>query len=82
MLSAVVAVLISRRTEDAPKFQEVLTRHGCIIKTRLGLHEVDNCREDGLVILHACGEEEALSALLADINGLSHIRAKTLRLDF
>ena len=82
MLSAVVAVLISRRTEDAPKFQEVLTRHGCIIKTRLGLHEVDGCREDGLVILHVCGSEQALGDLVSDINALSNIRAQIMKLDF
>ncbi len=55
MQSAVIMVLASRRTENALKFQEVLTRHGCAIKTRLGLHEVEGCRKDGLVILHAYG---------------------------
>lgn len=82
MLSAVVAILISQRTDDAPKFQEVLTRHGCVIKIRLGLHEVDDCREEGLVILHVCGAEIALEALVADINALSNIRAQILKLDF
>lgn len=82
MTSAVISVLISRRTEDAPKFQEVLTRHGCIIKVRLGIHEVDNCREDGLIILHACGAAEEINDLLKDINELSHIRAKAMTLNF
>jgi len=82
MLSAVVAVLISRRTDDAAKLQEVLTRHGCVIKTRLGLHEVDGCREDGLVILHVCGAEQALADLVSDINAQSGIRAQIMKLDF
>lgn len=82
MTSAVISVLISRRTEDAPKFQEVLTRHGCIIKVRLGIHEVDNCREDGLVILHVSGSTEGINELVKDINELSNIRAKAMTLDF
>ncbi|MBS3986064.1 MAG: hypothetical protein KGZ66_10755 [Selenomonadales bacterium] len=82
MLSAVIAVLISQRTDDAPKFQEVLTKHGCIIRTRLGLHEVDNCREDGLIILHVSGTDEDVTCLAADINALKNIRAKVMKLDF
>jgi len=82
MLSAVVAVLISRRTDDAAKLQQVLTRHGCVIKTRLGVHEVDGCREDGLVILHACGAASELEDLVSDINAQSGIRAKQIMLDF
>jgi len=82
MLSAVVAVLIAQRTADAAKFQEVLTRNGCVIRTRLGLHEVNDCREDGLVVLHVCGTAKDLEALVADINALSSIRAQMMRLDF
>ncbi len=82
MPSAVVTVLISRRTEDVPRFQEVLTRHGCVIKTRLGIHEVEGCGEDGLVILYVACEERELASLTADIDALGTVRAKVTKLDF
>ena len=34
--SYVMAVLVDKRTEDAPLFQEVITKHGCLIRVRLG----------------------------------------------
>ncbi len=39
---SIMAIKISPRNEIAPKVQEILTRNGCIIKTRLGLHEATN----------------------------------------
>ena len=35
-----IGVRMNNRIENAVKFQEVLTKNGCKIKTRLGLHEV------------------------------------------
>lgn len=56
-------ILVDHRTDDAVKVQDVLTKHGCSIKTRLGLHE--SCEETGLIILQLCGDE-------ADIVKLEH----------
>ncbi len=39
---SIMAIKISPRNEIAPNVQEILTRNGCIIKTRLGLHEATN----------------------------------------
>ena len=40
METTIMAVTIDPRSVHAPQAQTVLTKHGCIIKTRLGLHEV------------------------------------------
>ena len=80
----IMAVLINHRTSNAPRVQEVLTKHGCTIKMRLGLHETgeDFCSEEGLVILQICGSSEAIGALEADLNGLTGVKAKTITLSF
>ena len=46
----IVGVRLDNRVDNAAKFQEVLTRNGCKIKTRLGLHEVSDgsCLTTGL----------------------------------
>lgn len=82
MERAVLSVLIAKRSQDALGFQEVLTRHGCLIKTRLGIHEIEDCSEDGLVILYVSGVSEDINTFVNDINALESIRARITRLDF
>ena len=82
MSNAVMCVLVKNRTNDAPQLQTVLTNHGCIIKTRVGMHEVNNCAEDGLIMLHLTGSKEAIYDLEKAINALSEIRARTMLLDY
>lgn len=78
----IMAISIDNRHADAPKFQELITRYGCLIKTRIGLHQIDSCAEDGLIILQICGDDAAIQALGAEINSLESARAQWMRLDF
>jgi len=59
----VLGIYINNRTEAALEVQSALTKFGCSIKTRLGLHEVveDLCSSGGLILLELTGDrEEAL----------------------
>jgi hypothetical protein len=49
----IIGIQIGNRENEAIKVQELLTKHGCIIKTRLGLHESSDshCSTSGLIIL-------------------------------
>lgn len=77
----IMALLINHRSKKAPAVQEVLTKHGCIIKMRLGLHEAgDVCSEEGLVILQVAGEDKEIKALEEDLNSLEGVTAKTLNI--
>jgi hypothetical protein len=57
LCDVVMAVLRNKRVESALEGQKVLTKHGCLIRVRLGLHETSKayCAEDGLILLHLCG---------------------------
>jgi len=75
METTIMAVTIDPRSAHAPQVQTVLTKYGCIIKTRLGLHEVsrDSCSEEGLIILHihsSLDEIETLKNELLDVDGV------------
>ena len=75
METIIMAVTIDPRSAHAPQVQTVLTKHGCIIKTRLGLHEVskNSCSEEGLIILHihsSLNEIKVLEKELIDVNGV------------
>lgn len=59
----VIGIYISDRLEAARQVQTILTKFGCSIKTRLGLHEVveDFCSTSGLILLELTGDrDEAL----------------------
>jgi hypothetical protein len=50
--TVVMGIQIETRTENAVEVQKLLTEYGCIIKTRLGLHETEKgCSPTGLVLL-------------------------------
>lgn len=72
----VMAIKLSGRNEIAPKVQEVLTEYGCIIHTRLGLHnqESNACSRDGLILLNLIsnndGEINKLEKALCAIDGV------------
>jgi hypothetical protein len=74
---------VDNRVDNALKIQETLTKNGCIIKTRLGLHDVSetSCANDGLILLQPCGEREEIEKLVADLNGIGGVRAKLIDLN-
>ncbi len=61
----VLGVKIEDRVKEAGEVQKVLTKFGCSIKTRLGLHEVssDFCSSSGLIILELTGSVDEQSKL-------------------
>lgn len=69
--------------DNATNFQEVLTKNGCKIKARLGLHEVsDNaCSNDGIIILQPYGSKEDVEALVKELNSLEGITARYIDLN-
>ncbi len=79
----VIGIRMDNRTGNALNFQEVLTKNGCNIKARLGLHEVsDNaCANDGLIVLQPCGEKEEIEQLVKELNRLEGITAKLIDLN-
>ena len=79
-----MAILQENRVETATKVQEVLTRNGCSIRVRLGLHDagVASCSNSGLILLQICGEKADAEKLQADLQSVPHVKAKMMSLDF
>ncbi|NLK86028.1 MAG: hypothetical protein GX279_00860 [Clostridiaceae bacterium] len=74
---------MDNRVGNAVKFQETLTKNGCKIKARLGLHEVsgDSCSNDGIIVLQPYGSKEDVETLVKDLNSLEGITAKLIDLN-
>jgi metal-responsive CopG/Arc/MetJ family transcriptional regulator len=83
--STVMAVLIDKRSEAAPQVQELLTEFGCIIETRLGLHELkeDNCLNKGLVLLTLDGEQKEINNLRQRLETIHDgVQTNSMELEF
>ncbi len=79
----IIGVRMENRVARAVEFQEVLTKNGCKIKTRLGMHEVseDACANDGLIVLQPCGSKEDVEDLVNELNKLKGITARYIDLN-
>lgn len=52
-MKTIIGVRLENRTEASAEFQAIITKFGCGIKTRIGLHDTyeDRCINSGLVVL-------------------------------
>lgn len=80
--STIMAVLLDKRTDAAPRVQKILTDYGCIISSRIGLHQVNDCSEDGLIILHLCGEEKEVEELESKLEKVNRVNVKKMKVSF
>ena len=64
----ILGVLITNRQKEAGKVQSVLTKYGCSIKTRLGLHEATDelYSTNGLILLELTGNVSEMEKLEQD----------------
>lgn len=60
-MTTIMGIRLDNRVQTAIDFQKTLTNFGCIIKTRLGLHDVsDNkCAPNGIILLEVIDDEQA-----------------------
>ena len=80
MNTIIMAITLESRNRFAPNLQEILTKHGCIIRMRLGLHETskDLCAERGLILLQLCGTEEEICVFKKDLEKIENIKINTM----
>jgi len=59
MKHTIFGIHISHRVENVPAVQATLTKYGCNIRTRLGIHDADStsCSPSGVVLVDVFGPE-------------------------
>lgn len=82
METTIMAITIDPRSAHAPQVQTILTKHGCIITTRLGLHEVseNSCSEAGLIILHIHSGLDEVKVLEKELLEVDDVKVKYMTL--
>lgn len=73
-------IVVNKRKKEAITVQKILTEWGCLIKTRLGLHEgvLDDCSDVGSIILELVGDPEKHEELHRKLNLLAGVSAKLI----
>ena len=80
----VLLILVDHRKDAAVNVQKTLTAWGCLIKTRLGLHEgvQKDCSEHGLIICELVGEDSQLEELKRKLELIKGVSTKLVTLKF
>jgi hypothetical protein len=83
MEKTILLILIGNRKDSAVKVQQVLTTWGCLIKTRLGIHDgiLDNCSDQGLLILELYGTKEQKDEMSRKISVIPGVTSKLVDLE-
>ncbi|HNZ47980.1 MAG TPA: hypothetical protein PLZ53_00780 [Candidatus Hydrogenedentes bacterium] len=79
----IYGVHVQNRGENAVRVQQLLTEYGCFIKTRLGLHEVDEqfCATGGILLLEMFGDIARCEALRDKLNSIEGIEVQEMIFD-
>jgi len=82
--SVIMAILQENRIETATKVQEVLTKYGCYIRVRLGLHDaaINECTNSGIILLQLCGAEIPITEFENELNSIPDVKVKYMTLEF
>lgn len=82
--STIMAIIQSNRMETATKVQDVLTKNGCHIRVRLGLHDahIDSCSDSGIILLQICSQDQAVIVNMEnELKAIADVKVKYMVLD-
>jgi len=81
-MADILIVSVEKRSKDAVKVQQILSKAGCIIKTRLGIHEAsaNSCSDKGLIILELVGKSKENAALVSQLKTAKSVKTKFVKI--
>lgn len=76
----ILGILVTNRKDESEHVQRILTKYGCSIKTRLGLHEdsSEGCNSCGLIVLELTGDVSELDKLEMELQSLSGLQIRKM----
>ena len=79
-MNKIMAIKVDGRNANAVHVQELLTKYGCSIKTRVGFHEAsaDLCATDGIIILQLFGPDSETVAMYNALDKLDGVTPKMI----
>lgn len=80
MRNEIISLVLDNRRADAPKIQEILTGHGCIIQIRLGIHEIKGCSNQGLILLMVQGSDNEINDLIKELGSYQGVKISSMQI--
>lgn len=82
MKISVLVISLDKRSSGAVALQGVLTRWGCIIKTRLGIHAgiAGSCTDSGLIILELMATSAQKLKFIKELKSVPALKLKAVEL--
>ena len=77
---SIMGILVDKRTESAPKVQEVLTKFGDSILSRVGIHDPGE-EQNGLITLNLRENYERINLLTKELESLKGVKVKTIQMN-
>ena len=76
----ILGIVVEERSQAADKVQDILTKYGCCISTRLGIRDVNKsgCNDCGLIILELTGDPEECMRLENELWALDAVRLQKM----
>ncbi|HNX43303.1 MAG TPA: hypothetical protein PLJ84_04870 [Bacteroidales bacterium] len=76
----ILGIYVNRSKDDTQRIQEILTRYGCSIRTRLGLHDTDEEYYDdrGLILLELYGNDEEAVRLENELLEIDYVEVQKM----
>ena len=76
----IVGVHITNRVKHVKQVQQVFTEFGCMIKTRIGLHEADEdfCSPNGLILLEVVGAAAETAKMVKKLQAIVGVQVKKI----
>jgi hypothetical protein len=76
----IIGLHVTQRSEQVATLQALLTEFGCQIKTRLGLHEVNNnsCSPEGIILLELIGGRTVAESLIQKASAIEGVEAQMM----
>lgn len=73
-MTIIIGLKLSNRVETAVELQKILSKYGCSINTRIGLHTIKGgfCSPDGIILLEVI-DDKILKALESELLTIDHI---------
>lgn len=76
----ILGIYALNRRSTALKMQKIFSKYGCLIKTRLGLHEASErtCEESALILLELVGNSKEWDKLEKELKIIAGIKIKKM----
>ena len=76
----ILGIYVKERSKSSLTVQSILTRYGCSIKTRIGLHEVSGefCSNAGLILLELTGDISEIENLEKELRSINDIEVNKM----